>query len=364
MKKILYIVSTLKNSGPTNQLSYIVKYLDKNKFEAVVLTLSPEPKNGSMKSYFTDTLKVKVDSLNLSRLQGLLFARHNVYKYIKKNCIDLVHSQGIRADSIMSGIDIPRVATLRNYPYYDYPMTYGKIKGAIMAYKHLNYLKKIDNPVVVSESVSKMLLEENNYKIGFVRNGIDTEIFNAIDKETIRKKLSLPHNKSIFISVGHLSSRKNPLLIIDSFIRSNLSNQLLVFLGDGNLKQDCIEKINKNENIKIVGKVDNVNEYLAASDYLISASLAEGLPNTVLEAFAVNIPAILSDIPPHVELHQLNEKSSILFETNSSDSLTNAINKTEFNDYGVMQNNCQKIVSNHLDARVMSSNYQEIYKTL
>lgn len=84
MKKILYIVSTLKNSEPIVQLSYIVKYLDKNKFEPVVLTLSPEPKNGSMKKYFTDSLEVKVDSLSFSRVQGLLFARHNLSKYIKK----------------------------------------------------------------------------------------------------------------------------------------------------------------------------------------------------------------------------------------------------------------------------------------
>ena len=50
MKKILYIVSTLERCGPTNQLSYIIKYLDKSKFEPMVLTLSPEPKEDRMKN--------------------------------------------------------------------------------------------------------------------------------------------------------------------------------------------------------------------------------------------------------------------------------------------------------------------------
>ena len=52
-----------------------------------------------------------------------------------------------------------------------------------MAFIHLYYLTKIDFPVVVSESVSNMLLEKNNFKIGFVRNGIDTERFKALDKD-------------------------------------------------------------------------------------------------------------------------------------------------------------------------------------
>ena len=46
MMKILYVVSTL-NSGPVIVLSNIIKYLDKNRFEPIVLT-PPEPKE-SMK---------------------------------------------------------------------------------------------------------------------------------------------------------------------------------------------------------------------------------------------------------------------------------------------------------------------------
>ena len=42
--KILYVVSTLRQSGPTNQLKGIISNLDKRKYEALVLTLSPEPK--------------------------------------------------------------------------------------------------------------------------------------------------------------------------------------------------------------------------------------------------------------------------------------------------------------------------------
>jgi glycosyltransferase involved in cell wall biosynthesis len=363
MKKILYIVSTLKKCGPTNQLSYIIKYLNNNNFEATILTLSDEPED-SMINYFRSNLNIKVDSLKLSRIEGIFKSLSKIKKYINENNIDILHTQGIRADSLVKNIDIPRVATLRNYPYYDYPMTYGKIKGIIMAFLHLHNLKKIDFPVVVSESVSNMLLKKNNYKIGFVRNGIDTERFKKLDKYKLRKKLDLPLDKRIFISVGHLTMRKNPSLIIEAFKKSKESNQLLIFLGDGESKDKCIKQIKNNENILLLGNVKNVNEYLSASDYLISASFAEGFPNTVLESFAVNIPAILSGIPPHIELNKLNNKSSIIFNVNNIDSLINILDKIGNYNYLEMQKNCKKIVKKYLDAKLMSHNYQNIYNKL
>ena len=73
MMKILYVVSTLKRSGPVIVLSNIIKYLDKNRFEPIVLT-SPEPKE-SMKKYFENDLNTKVETLGLGRVQSLFVAK-------------------------------------------------------------------------------------------------------------------------------------------------------------------------------------------------------------------------------------------------------------------------------------------------
>ncbi len=364
MKKILYIVSTLKRSGPTNQLSYIIKYLDKTIFEPMVLTLSLEPKEDSMKSYFTDSLHVRVDTLGLSRVKGLLFAKSHIKKFIKDNNIDLVHSQGMRADGLMSGIEIPRVATLRNYPYYDYPMTYGNIKGFIMAKMHLSYLKKIDAPRVVSKSISDMLKKLNNYDIDFVRNGTDTQRFEDLDKKALREKLGIEQGIKLFVSVGHLSSRKDPLAVIKAFQDAQLANSKLIFLGDGNLHSECVSAIGEDKSIELMGKVDNVHEYLGASEYLVSASLAEGLPNTVLEAMACGLPCILSNIPPHVEIHEINKNSSLLFDTKDVKGLSEKLKEVANKDYQVMSKASKEIVFDNLSAEIMSGNYQKVYEEL
>lgn len=364
MIKILYVVSTLKRCGPTNQLSYIIKYLDKAKFKPVVLTLSPEPTTSSMKSYFETALNVEVHTLGLSRIKGLFFAKSSLQKFIKANSIDLIHSQGIRADGLASKIKIKKVATLRNYPYYDYPMTYGRLRGWLMAKAHLNYLKSINSPVVVSKSVSDMLLNMKSYKIDFVQNGVDLERFPNSNKADLRDNLNIPSDTKVFISVGHLSSRKDPLTIIKAFQFANIKNSALFFLGDGGLVDECNSLIINDPRITLVGKVSNVTNYLMASDYFVSSSLAEGLPNTVLEAMAAKLPCVLSDIPPHIEIAELGRIPPLIFKAQDIDDLKEKMLTIVESNYEAMSISSRRIIEEHLNAKSMSERYQEKYLAL
>ncbi len=364
MKKILYIVSTLKRSGPIIVLANIVKYLDRDKFEPIVLTLSSEPID-SMKEYFENELNTKVATLALSRIQGLFFAKSRLEEFIKENNINIVHSHGFRADGLVSKLsDVVSVSTLHNYPYYDYMMRYGEFRGKIMANRHLKYLKNINIARCVSKSTSNILKEKNEYEIDFLRNGTDTQRFQNLDKKELRKKFEIKSNTKVFISVGRLSELKDPVTIIKAFRNANLKDSLLLFLGEKELKIKCIREIGESENIQLIGKVDNVHEYLGASDYFISASLAEGLPNSVLEAMACGLPCILSNISPHTEIREINENSSLLFETKDISVLAKLIEDVTKKDYETMSNASKDIINSHLSAEIMSKNYQKIYEKL
>lgn len=364
MIKVLYLVSTLKSCGPTNQLSYIIKYLEKSKFKPVVLTISPEPAEGSMKAYFEKTLKIEVHTLGLTRIKALFFAKTSLESFIKVHSIDLLHSQGIRADGLASKTKIKKVATLRNYPYYDYPMTYGLLRGWLMAKAHLSYLKNIDSPVVVSKSVSDMLLKEQNYKISYVQNGVDLERFPNARTAELRVDLNIPSNAKVFTSVGHLTLRKDPLTIIRAFQLANITNSLLFFLGDGELLDECKSLIIDDPRIMLVGKVSNVTDYLMASDFFVSASLAEGLPNTVLEAMAAKLPCLLSDIPPHTEIAELGSVSSLMFKIQDVDDLKEKMLTIVEKNYDAMSSSSRRVIELYLNAQNMSERYQEKYLAL
>ncbi|MEA2018420.1 MAG: glycosyltransferase [Campylobacterota bacterium] len=360
MKKILYIVSTLKRSGPTNQLSYIIKYLDKSKFEPMVLTLSSEPKEDSMKSYFTDSLTVRVETLGLSRVKGLFSAKSYVKKFIKENSINLVHSQGIRADGIMSSIHIPRVATLRNYPYYDYPMKFGKLKGNIMAKGHLKAIKqKPDSNISCAKTIAEEF-KQNGFKLNYIQNGVDTEKFFPLgdaQKKELREKLNINNEKKVFISVGSLIARKDMATLLEGFKKYNDENSLLLIAGDG-VEKESLKEI-ANDNVQLLGNISNVVEYLQVSDCFVSASLAEGLPNTVLEAMACGLPTVLSDIPSHLELYE-GEKGNF-FEIKEVDKLAKLLNEVS-NDFESQKDISLRLIKENFSAKAMSEKYQRVYE--
>ena len=144
MIKVLYIVSTLKRSGPTKQLLYILKDMDYNCFEVKILTLSPEVSD-TLEGEFIN-LGVKVDSLKLNRFNGVYKSKYLIKKYINSYLPDVIHSQGIRTDSILARLPFKRkwISTIRNYPPDDYSMKFGLIMGKIMSIQHFMALKKCE----------------------------------------------------------------------------------------------------------------------------------------------------------------------------------------------------------------------------
>lgn len=366
MIKVAYLVSTIKNSGPINVLYNIVKYLDKNKFKVYIISLS----NIKDKSKEYDFIECgcEIIDLNLNRVTGLIRAKNIIKKIITDNRINIIHGHGIRADGIISKLsnmnEIKSCSTLHNYPYYDYLMAYGKIQGYLMAKKHLKYLKYIDSANACSKSVSELLIKKNNYNIDYIQNGVDLQKYYGVDckeKEKLRNKLKLPINKKIFISVGRLSNRKDPITIIKAF--KNTEDSILIFLGDGELREECLNIIKNNENIRLIGFSSNVKEYLQASDYFITASKAEGLPNTVMEAMACGLPVILSNIEPHKEILNFNSKAGLLFEVENYKQLRNRINEIKMLSYKDLSANSKNIIIKNLNAEIMSKNYQNIYES-
>ena len=365
---IAYIVSTLRRSGPVMQLLNIVKYLNRDNFNPIVITLSPEPKD-SMQDKFSQS-GIPVISLNLSRVEGIFLIKKKLAHVMEEYQIHLLHTTGLRADSIAKSFaDLPSICSVRNYPYHDYCMKYGKAKGTMIALYHSTILQRNKYNVACSHFIHDMI-KKVGIESSVISNGVDTQRFTpAVDNDEkikLREKLNLPTDGFIWITTGSLIPRKDPINLAEAFIRfvklnTNFASksvqsqkQYLVIVGDGELRPE-IEKLNKqNSCIIYAGASSQIRDYLAASDVFVSASFSEGLPNSVLEALSCNLPAVLSDIPSHKEL-----PAALYFQTGNAREITQAFDKF-YKDKDKFAGK-RELMIQQFDCRKVSQRYQELY---
>lgn len=365
--KIMYIVSTLKKAGPTNQLLYLIKDLDKNTFDPIVVTLSPEPADSSYKLF--KALNIKVESLNCSRIKGFIFAKVRLNNLISKYKPNIIQTHGIRADRVIIKHWIPRIITLRTslkqaLPMQVKPIFLGKLIADLLYRYHLLYMKKRELVIVCSKSLSEELYRLGKVKSIYIQNGVDTYRYNIISeklKKRLRDGLNFPVNKKIFISVGSLIPEKNVGLIIKLFMRWEfLKDTILIILGTGaeftkykKIVKDC-------GNIKLLGDKHDVSKYLQIADYFISASNGEGLPNAVLEAMSTGTPCVLTDISPHREILG-KSRLGVIFKNNDNKDLKNKVMQIMNMDYDYLSQACRDHILKYFSATRMSLDYQRLY---
>lgn len=371
-QRVLFVASTLQSSGPINVVYNIVKNLDKGQFEPLVLTLSPESSRHSSSYEHFKGLGIKLYSLHLSRFGHMLSGKSAFREMVGQLAPDVIHTHGIRADVAVSQLERDggapiRVSTVHNYPYQDYPLTYGKPLGLWMATRHIKALHKFDTPVACSRAVSDKL-KKHGLRLSTIQNGVDTEKFSALnqpDKHELRIALGLPTEKVVYVSVGHLSKRKDPEAIINAFSKSRARESgCLLFLGDGELRSSCEKLIGEQGkgDIRFLGSINNVADYLRAVDYFISASKAEGLPNSVLEALACGLPVLLSDISAHKEVLGFDQKAGVLFSVGNMCSLQGVLDRTVDAAVDINPSAAAGIIERHLSAKAMTRKYQMAYQ--
>lgn len=362
MKNVLFVVSTLKRSGPVSVVLNIIRYMDRSKFYPMVLTLSPEGED-SLAGSLNGEVGAPFYSLGLGRIEAIFKAKDVFHTFLVKHQVDVIHSHGLRPDWLAGSIDFPTVSTLHNYPFEDYKFNYGPFLGSLIAWAHVRLLRSIDKPYTVSKTISDTLRRDHGFEVGYVRNGVDSNRFLVKDKSSIRKSLGIPIDKTVFLYVGHLSDLKDPITVIKGFKEAGLKNGLLILLGDGPLRSACEKLVDSSSSVMLLGRVENVEDYFSASDCYISSSLTESFQLTVLEAVFSGVYCVLSDIPVRREMMSLGLDFK-LFKPRDHVQLSNIIANT---DWGCLDSSVgrNRVISEEcLSARKMSENYQSIYASL
>ena len=136
-----------------------------------------------------------------------------------------------------------------------------------------------------------------------------------------------------FIFVGRIVGDKGINELVQAFTRlcENIVNIRLFLVGNYEtlldpLKSETIEIIHSNSAIEVVGAKygDDLLAYYAASDCFVFPSYREGFPNTVLEAGAMGLPSIVTDINGSREII-VNEKNGLIVPSKDIEALYRAM---------------------------------------
>lgn len=362
---IIYLISrTKKSSGPINQAFYIITGLNKIPgVQATLVSIAPEINGNSWIERFKDA-GIPVVQLNHPSWKFWKSIRV-LKKYIKENHIDVVHSASYKSDFVNMFLRkyVKTISTQRCLPN-EIVEGFPKLVKPPVEKLHLRIIKKMSVIVACSHFLQKVFINEYGIKAEAVQNGVDTDKFTPVtleEKEKLRSKLNLSNDKMIFLVLGTFRPRKNVGTIIDAFRSINESNIELVIVGAGTQEIELKEKAKGDSRIIFTGVVSNAKDYLQASDILVSSSLAEGLPNTVLEAISCGLPCILSDIGPHFEILEGTGVAKF-FNRNSSKELADIMTQALSWNINEMSKEARELAESRYSISRLASNYLEIYK--
>lgn len=209
--------------------------------------------------------------------------------------------------SSLSWLGPIKIASKLNYKVFvhSHNAEFIKANGSVL-YKILN---KINKGILSKLNVFRLtcslpatdFMFKSRDNVEMIYNAIDPYIFkfNSDTRKRLRKEMNLDE---CFVMgfVGRLQYQKNPMFLIEiaKDIYKEKKNIKLLVLGDGDMKNDLLSSIRKEnlENVIILlGNVTNVSDYLQAFDSFVLPSRHEGLPYVVVEAQAAGLPCFLSD---------------------------------------------------------------------
>ncbi|ATA68463.1 glycosyltransferase family 1 protein [Capnocytophaga cynodegmi] len=281
---------------------------------------------------------------SISPIQDLI-SLYNFYSICKKEKPLIVHSHTPKAGIVgMLGAKLAKVP-IRLHTVAGLPL----METAGLKRKILDFVEKLTYKCSTkiypnSKGLYDFILE-NKYttkeKLKVIANGssngINSSFFSPSQvseeqKTELKQQLGIKPNDFVFIFVGRLVGDKGINELIDAFSYLNIHNTKLLLVGTierelDPLKEKTIKEIETNPSIISVGFQKDVRPYFAISNALVFPSYREGFPNVVMQAGAMELPCIVSNINgcneiiiegkngmivPVKNIEQLREKMSIL----------------------------------------------------
>lgn len=333
--------------------------------------------------------KVRTVSVSISRRISLLkdlVSLYKLYKIFRKEKPLIVHSITPKAGLLsmlaakMAGVPI----RMHTFTGLIFPTRTGAMQKLLIKMDQLlcwaatNIYPEgngVKNDLLKYKITSKPLKVLANGNV----NGIDLTYFSKdqISEEKqvqLKQELGIQPTDFIFVFVGRLVGDKGINELVEAFKQNcesaNLQNCKLLLVGSleadlDPLEEETLKEIESNTHIINVGIQKDVRPYFAISQALVFPSYREGFPNVVMQAGAMELPSIVTDINGCNEIIVEGENGTIIPVKNIEaikTAMQKMMNNKEF--YLKLKENARPMIQSRYEQSVVWNALLEEYQML
>ncbi|QIU96099.1 glycosyltransferase family 4 protein [Bacteroides faecium] len=201
--------------------------------------------------------------------------------------------------------------------------------------------------------------------------GIDIKRFDKTPEIMAEAEKLRKEGVCTFVAVGRLVGDKGINELVEAFVKLNKEHPdtRLVLVGSEEkeldpLKPETMKVIAECTAISAVGSQSDVRPWFAAADIAVLASYREGFPNVVIEAGAIGLPQIVTDINGSREI-VIEGENGIIIPPKSVDALYNAMKRMlDVNYRNALAKNARKLIASRYEQGFVRKCLYDFYDSI
>ncbi|MFW2524748.1 glycosyltransferase [Aliarcobacter butzleri] len=334
-KLISLFIPSFETGGVENNVILYSSILTENGYKVDVVYTRANDKKLQLISDEVNRVKIK-PILNIPFVHPRVIDSLNIvveyYKYLKKNKENILvisFQNSIVSILLCRLLGIKVIARVANHPNII------NVDGTLMT-KISNFLKNYiyryaTLVITNSQITSKQIAMNTKAKTKTIYNpSFSNKIVEMSNEPIDDEKFSNIKTKKV-IAVGRLVNQKNFELLIRAFkIVLESVDAHLIIIGEGEKRDEIIrliEELNLANKVYLAGFQSNPYKYVKNSDLFVLSSLYEGLPNSLIEAIAVDTPVIATNCLSGPSEILLDGEGGDLIEVGNVEQLSKSIIK-------------------------------------
>jgi glycosyltransferase involved in cell wall biosynthesis len=308
--KIVRIIARLNIGGPAIHVVLLTHGFQERGHESHLL-VGPVPEiEGNMEYYASER------HVSFTRIQGLvrpispwkdLKSLCEIYRFIRRERPDVVHTHTAKAGTLgrVAAILAGTPAIFHTFHGSVFDGYFSPVKTRLFLFIERLLARFTDRVITVGESLRNQLSEVYKIapleKIEVVRLGFDLQEFCKVAEDRHRWSGKQPVSPLVIGWVGRFTEIKDPLFFIDlaSALKSSGISARFMMAGDGSLRSVIEARISERgltSDFLLTGWRHKMVEVYSGMDLIVSTSINEGTPVTIIEAMATGCPFVAPNV--------------------------------------------------------------------